>query len=81
MNEFNKAVGYKVHIQIQFLFYTLIINYHKEKRERRPSPSLGEGKGQASLVCWGPRGGKESDWVNNKKESKKIILFKIAPKE
>lgn len=34
INEFNKAMGYKIHIYNSVAFLYRIINYHKEKRER-----------------------------------------------
>lgn len=33
-NEFSKAVGYKMDIQISVVFYTIIINYQKRKLEK-----------------------------------------------
>ena len=35
INEFNKLVGYKINVKIQFCFYTLTMNIQKGKWEKK----------------------------------------------
>lgn len=41
-NEFTKIEGYKINIQTLLLFYTLIMNYQKEKARKQSNLKLHE---------------------------------------